>query len=113
VSVEPAADFTAVEALELRKVFEAALAALAEVSLLVRDCARADPAADLADLVAVELRRVLEAAEAARLLVRSVFLAMPNSPCHEESFLADSQERNKNNGGVHQLILSFVLVILV
>ena len=96
VSVEPAADFAVLDAFGLRSVFDAALAALAEVTLVVRDCANADPAADFADFVADGLRSVLDADDAARLPVRSVFLAISKSPYRDTLFILRNREQRKN-----------------
>ena len=65
--------------LGLRNVFDAADAALLEVTLGGAFlCDKADPAADLADLLELGLRNVFDAADAARLLVTSLFLAIVN-----------------------------------
>ena len=71
VNAEPAADFAALEAVGLRKVLAAALAALLLVISLLRTWVSADPAADFAALLAVWLRSVLLAADAARFPVDS------------------------------------------
>ena len=65
---------------ELRRVFEAAVAALVEVTLPGAFlCESADPAADFDALLALGFLSTLEAAEAAFLLVTSVLFAIFNS----------------------------------
>ncbi|MBA2291684.1 MAG: hypothetical protein H0W15_04425 [Gemmatimonadales bacterium] len=64
-SALPAADLVAEAVLPSRSAFDAAVAAVAEVFLLVFRCASADPAADFDVFAVSELLRVFEAFEAA------------------------------------------------
>lgn len=79
VSADPAEVLADLLERGLRNVFDAADAALLEVTLggaFLWD--KADPAADLADLLELGLRNIFDAADAARLLVTSLFLAIMN-----------------------------------
>jgi hypothetical protein len=74
VRAEPAEVFELLLALPLRNVFEAAVPALEDVTLLgALVCDSAEPAADLAALLELLLRNTFDAADAARLLVTSRF----------------------------------------
>jgi hypothetical protein len=79
VNAEPAAVFEVLLVLAFRSVFEAAVAALAEVTLggaLV--CDSADPAADFAVLLVEGFLNTFEAAEAAFFPVTSLILTIAN-----------------------------------
>jgi hypothetical protein len=77
VRADPADVFAVLLEALLRKVLDAATAALEDVTFLgASACERADPAADLADLLESLLRKTFEAAVAARLLVTSRLLIL-------------------------------------
>jgi hypothetical protein len=66
VRAEPAEVFDDLLVEESRRVFDAAEAAVDDVTLLERACESAEPAADLADLLLLPSLKTFDAADAAR-----------------------------------------------
>lgn len=94
VKAEPAAVFARLLVLPVRSVFDAAVAALPDVTLAGAFlCDSADPAADFAVLLVDLLRSTFDAALAARLLVCSLFLAISTYLCFVCELLANIDRR--------------------